>query len=94
MVRVQDIKEGEGVVRVVDGELIALYNNKGAIEAHSTVCTHAACDVDWNSGAKVWDCPCHGSRFAPDGAVVKGPAREPLKPLEIEITNDEIHLKR
>ncbi len=93
MVKTHDIKEGEGVVREVDGDLLALYNNKGQIEAHSTVCTHAACDVDWNGAEKTWDCPCHGSRFAPRGAVIKGPATRPLEARAIEVVNDEIHLK-
>ena len=38
------------------------------------------CHVHWNSTEQCWDCPCHGSQFAPDGAVLNGPATEPLPP--------------
>ena len=39
-------------------------------------CTAAS---SWNAAERSWDCPCHGSRFAPDGTVLQGPAVEPLE---------------
>ena len=42
----------------------------------------SAAIVHWNSTEQCWDCPCHGSHFAPDGAVLNGPAIMPLEPAE------------
>ncbi len=39
-------------------------------------CTHMGCRLEWNPAEGTWDCPCHGSRFAPDGTILNNPALE------------------
>ena len=63
---------------------VALYRDaEGRLHAITSVCTHRGCDVRWNDGDKVWDCPCHGSRFSPTGDVIRGPALKALAAVEV-----------
>jgi glycine/D-amino acid oxidase-like deaminating enzyme/nitrite reductase/ring-hydroxylating ferredoxin subunit len=60
---------------------VAVYRDvDGKLHELSAVCTHLGCVVQWNAGEKSWDCPCHGSRFGIDGAILNGPAHAPLTP--------------
>jgi glycine/D-amino acid oxidase-like deaminating enzyme/nitrite reductase/ring-hydroxylating ferredoxin subunit len=62
---------------------IAVYkDSSGAVIERSAVCTHMGCVVHWNPFEKCWDCPCHGSHFAPDGTVLNGPAVTPLAEID------------
>ncbi|OEU17742.1 rieske iron-sulfur protein of cytochrome B6/F complex [Fragilariopsis cylindrus CCMP1102] len=44
----------------------------------NAVCTHLGCVVPWSAANNKFMCPCHGSQYAPDGHVVRGPAPLPL----------------
>jgi glycine/D-amino acid oxidase-like deaminating enzyme/nitrite reductase/ring-hydroxylating ferredoxin subunit len=55
----------------------------GGLHKCSAVCPHLGCIVHWNKLEKIWDCPCHGSRFDAYGHVIQGPAISDLKPLEV-----------
>jgi glycine/D-amino acid oxidase-like deaminating enzyme/nitrite reductase/ring-hydroxylating ferredoxin subunit len=82
---VESLEPGEGDIVRHDGEKVAAYRDeKGTLVAVSPRCTHLGCQVNWNSAERSWDCPCHGSRFAPDGRVLEGPAVHALerKPIE------------
>lgn len=53
--------------------------------ALSSKCTHLGCGVQWDAGAKLFKCPCHGGVFARDGRVVDGPPPKPLERLSVRV---------
>lgn len=76
---VASIPNGHGAVVRLDGEHRAVYrDDEGELHAVSATCTHMGCTVAFNDAERSWDCPCHGSRFDVDGAVLEGPANAPL----------------
>lgn len=76
---VEDLRPGEGgIFAGDDGKVAVCRDANGRLHSVSAVCTHLACDVAWNRAEGTWDCPCHGSRFSPDGEVINGPAVSPL----------------
>lgn len=39
-------------------------------------CPHMGCALKYNAAEHSWDCPCHGSRFGEDGALIDNPAAD------------------
>jgi Rieske Fe-S protein len=75
----KDIPRNGGAIITVKSEKIAAYRDaRGKLHKRSAACTHVGCVVRWNSFERCWDCPCHGSQFAPSGEVLQGPAMTAL----------------
>ena len=54
----------------------------------SAVCTHLGCLTTWQPEINMITCPCHGSKFNRDGAIVEGPAPKPLPWLRMWVNDD------
>lgn len=67
---------------------IAVMREGASIAALSLVCTHLGCTVSVTPDGMV--CPCHGSRFDRQGAVLTGPAQRPLPRLQTELDGDHV----
>jgi len=83
MASVERLRPGEGrLVRSGLKKIAACRDRNGRLHLHSASCTHLGCVVHWNALEQCWDCPCHGSQFAPDGTALNGPAVSPLASAE------------
>lgn len=72
------VREGAGSVSGPPWQMAARSVVNGVERCVSPVCTHLGGVLAWNDAEKSWDCPLHGSRFGPDGAVLEGPASRSL----------------
>jgi cytochrome b6-f complex iron-sulfur subunit len=66
------------VRRLASGEHVALLAS----------CTHQGCQPEPVADRLV--CPCHGSEFAFDGAVLQGPAERPLARYAVAVEDDRL----
>lgn len=67
-----------GVVSGPPWHLEARCRVDGTEHRVSPVCPHLGGIVNWNDADLAWECPLHGSRFAPDGTLLEGPATRDL----------------
>jgi Rieske Fe-S protein len=71
-------KDEGGVVSGLPWHLEARSVVDGTEHRVSPVCPHLGGIVNWNDVDRAWECPLHGSRFAPDGTLLEGPSTRDL----------------
>lgn len=81
-----EVPVGSGVIV---GEVVLTQPVAGDYKGFSAVCTHTGCLLNEIADGTI-NCPCHGSKFSLDGAVVNGPASKPLEPVAIDVQGDSI----
>ncbi len=72
---------------------VLIVRNKEQLVAVSPLCNHRNCVVDWQADKQVFVCPCHGSEFGTDGAILKGPADKPLTAYDVKIEENRFFIK-
>ena len=70
--------EGARVVTVAPQRYVLIRKSETEFIALSATCTHQGCTVRFVAASDLLQCPCHGSQFALDGAVLEGPANRAL----------------
>jgi nitrite reductase/ring-hydroxylating ferredoxin subunit len=94
-VRVTDANNfAEGEMRVfdIDGTKVSVAATGGRLFAFDDACTHRGCSLGEGEleGSTV-TCPCHGSQFnVTTGAVIRGPAREPVRSRSIQVDGPDL----
>ena len=82
---VEQIARGEGAVLQQGVAKVAVYRDtEGELHVRSAVCPHLGCVVRWNRPERIWDCPCHGSRFDREGRVITGPSTADLHEVDLQ----------
>lgn len=76
-----DVPVGSGNIF---GDVLVTQPTAGDFRGFSARCTHPGCKVSAISGETI-GCPCHGSTFALDGSVTKGPAKRPLEAKSVRV---------
>ena len=88
------VADDHAIVRQGLKKVAAYRDERGALHAYSAACTHLGCHLHWNSFERCWDCPCHGSQFGTDGAVLNGPAIHPLEEVPVESEEADAEIRR
>lgn len=70
-----------------------LIKTKNSYKAFSRTCTHLGCSLKYDSLNQKFVCPCHKSEFSLNGEVLKSPAKEPMREVNVEKQDDFLVIK-
>lgn len=77
------------LVQTALGSFLLARTAQDTVKALSAACTHEACAITASTNGQFL-CPCHGSRFTTDGAVLNGPANRSLAQYATSLTGTQL----
>ena len=84
----QSLASGQALNFSAGGTAAVLLKDGGTYRAFERACTHQGTNVDWEAGNGSFYCNNHGARFSATGEAIVGPARTPLRPIEVSVAAD------
>ncbi len=91
----KDVVAGEMRVFDVAGTKVNVASAGGGLYAFDDTCTHMGCSLAKGKldGITV-TCPCHGSQFdVTSGAVLRGPARRPVRSRSVQVEGEDLQIE-
>lgn len=67
--------------------------NPNTLNAVNPTCPHRDCLVLWKAEQKEFICPCHSSKFTPDGQLIEGSSKKPLATYQAKIEGNSVLVK-
>ena len=91
----RDVAAGQMRVFDVAGTKVNVASVDGHLYAFDDTCTHTGCSLAMGTldGTTV-TCPCHGSQFdVTSGAVLRGPAVQPVRSRVVQVKDEDLHVE-
>ena len=90
-----DVSDGDMKAFDVGSVKVAVANVDGTFHAFGNVCTHRQCPLSKGELEETTvTCPCHGSQFdVTSGAVLQGPAQDPVASYPTRVQGDALQVE-
>jgi nitrite reductase/ring-hydroxylating ferredoxin subunit len=90
-----EVAEGALAAFDVGGVRVAVANVAGTFYVFGDTCTHLQCSLaQGDLEGTVVTCSCHGSQFdVTSGAVLRGPAQEPVPSFATRVEDDAVQME-
>ena len=75
-------------VTTITDQLTYLVRAPRGFYAETMICQHLGCITAWHPEDNLIECPCHGSEYKRDGAIVRGPTPSPLPHFAMRLMPD------
>jgi cytochrome b6-f complex iron-sulfur subunit len=75
-------------VTTITDQLTYLVRVPQGFYAETMICQHLGCITAWHPEDNLIECPCHGSEYKKDGAIVRGPTVRPLPHFAMRLMPD------